>query len=360
MSKPRLANSDYCRAADHLGCEVASIKAVAEQESLGAGFDAQDRPVILFERHLFHKFTKGVYDKSHPNISTATPGGYGSSASQYGRFSEAFALNPQAAMKATSWGKFQILGMNYAICGYSTVDAFVDAMKESEAKQLDAFCAFVLYNGLDIALTDRDWAAFADGFNGHGFRKNHYDTKIAAGYTRFSKENIDCGKISTAALLEQQTDDTPTTTGNVVDDSNSANSITPEQPLNTSEDVPLQPVQTQTADTIVNAAPIAPPTPAPTDVSVVAATPSWKTTLAAAGTAIWGYYQVAKENFSELIDRATGAIDAHILINVFIGAGFIALAYWLYNHSQQRAHEKTLALIQAATDPAMNNVTMQG
>lgn len=233
MSKPKLTNTDYCRSADNLGCEVAAIKAVAEQESLGAGFDSQDRPVILFERHLFHKFTHGKYDKSHPGISSATPGGYGSSASQHGRFSEAFALDSSAAMKATSWGKFQILGMNFAVCGYHSVDDFVNAMKESEGKQLDAFCAFVLHNGLDIALTDHDWAAFANGYNGHGFRKNHYDTKIAAGYARFSKEHIDCSQISTATNSElKTTDDTQDTPGNVVDTSITPASEPTEPPSN--------------------------------------------------------------------------------------------------------------------------------
>lgn len=196
MSKPRLIDSDYCRAANTLGCEPAMIAAVAEQESLGAGFDTQDRPTILFERHIFHRLTGGKYDKSNPNISNPNPGGYGSSASQYIRFSAAFALNPDAAMKATSWGKFQILGQNYKVCGFANVGDFVTAMKESEAKQLDAFCAFVLGNGLDDALTNRDATAFANGYNGHGYRKNHYDTKISAGYKRWSKHDFNCSQVA--------------------------------------------------------------------------------------------------------------------------------------------------------------------
>lgn len=205
MSKPRLSNTDYCSAAIQLGCEVAAIKAVAEQESLGAGFDAQDRPVILFERHIFHKLTDGVYDRSHPNISNANQGGYGRSREQYGRFSEAFALNPIAAMKSASWGKFQILGRNFKVCGFSNVNAFVDAMKESEGRQLNAFCAFVIGNGLDDELTSHNWAGFANGYNGHAYKKNHYDTKIAAGYARFSKEHINCGQISATAPTENPT-----------------------------------------------------------------------------------------------------------------------------------------------------------
>ncbi len=61
MPKQRLSNDDYCRAADKLQCEVASIKAVASVESRGNGFDMQDRPKILFERHKFAKYTNGKY-----------------------------------------------------------------------------------------------------------------------------------------------------------------------------------------------------------------------------------------------------------------------------------------------------------
>lgn len=212
MSKDRLTDQDYCRATAQLKCEVASIKAVAEQESLGAGFDSQDRPVILFERHLFHHLTGGIYDAAHPNISNRTPGSYGSSASQYGRFSEAFGLDPTAAMQSASWGKFQILGNNFAICGYASVNDFVDAMKESEGKQLDAFCVFVLHNNLARFLISHNWAAFADGYNGYGYRKNHYDTKIGAGYVRFSKEHVDCSQISTATATEPAADASASTT----------------------------------------------------------------------------------------------------------------------------------------------------
>ncbi len=248
MSKPRLTDTDYCRAADMLGCEVASIKAVAEQESLGAGFDSQDRPVILFERHLFHKFTHGKYDKSHPGISNAVPGGYGSSASQYGRFSEAFALDSSAAMKSASWGKFQILGMNFAVCGYHSVDDFVNAMKESEGRQLDAFCAFVLHNGLDIALTDHDWAAFASGYNGKGYRKNSYDTKIAAGYAKFSKQHIDCGQqLSATVPATPPTAAELSATSEAIDSATVLQPATPEPSLNPVDEVtPSNPTVTET------------------------------------------------------------------------------------------------------------------
>jgi len=80
---------------------------------------------------------------SHP-----TAGGYGpEGAYQYARFSRAFALDPNAAMKSASWGKFQIMEFNFAAASFTPLDAFVDAMKISEDKQL------ILQMGEDWTLT---------------------------------------------------------------------------------------------------------------------------------------------------------------------------------------------------------------
>lgn len=192
MAKEKLTNADFCRAAKRLKCEVAAIKAVAQVESAGSGFYSDGFPVILFERHLFRGFTQGRYSAQYPELS-GKAGNYGAGgANQRRKFNLAFALNPDAAMKACSWGKFQILGSNHKVCGYATVGDFVDAMKESEGKQLDAFVSFVIGNRLDGHLRNLNWAAFASGYNGKGYRKNAYDTKMANAYARFKRENIDC------------------------------------------------------------------------------------------------------------------------------------------------------------------------
>lgn len=202
--KELLNNNDFCRAAKKLKCEVAAIKAVAKIESAGKGFYSDDFPVILFERHLFKKFTNGKYNKTHPHLS-GPAGNYGAAGkNQIKKFNEAFALDPIAAMKACSWGKFQILGSNHAVCGFSSVGKFVDAMKESEGKHLDAFVNFVIGNGLDKHLRSLNWASFARGYNGSAYKKHNYDGKLAEAYKKFAKENINCGN------LPEVTNPTPT------------------------------------------------------------------------------------------------------------------------------------------------------
>lgn len=194
MSKKKLDDEDFCRAAKRLDCSIAAIKAVAEVESSGDGFDSQDRPKILFERHKFAKYTGGKYVKTHPHICNWTAGGYGKSSQQYDRFSEAFMLDPVAAMLSASWGKFQVMGFNFAICGFKSVGEFVDAMKESEGRHLDSFVEYVRHNSLADELKSLNWAAFARGYNGADYKKNNYDRKMADAYDKHKKVKVDCSK----------------------------------------------------------------------------------------------------------------------------------------------------------------------
>jgi hypothetical protein len=184
-----LTDDDYKQAAELLKCEVAAIMAVAEVESRGAGFLPDGRPKILFERHKFHSFTKGAFDASHPGISNKKPGGYGAEgAHQWDRFNEAFALNPAAAIKSCSWGKFQVMGFNFNVCGFTSVDDFHKAMRESEGQHLKAFCHYISSNKLDKALREHKWDVLAAGYNGADYKINQYDTKLAAAYKKHSKQ----------------------------------------------------------------------------------------------------------------------------------------------------------------------------
>jgi hypothetical protein len=182
-----LSEDDYAAAAKSLDIEVAMIKAVAEIESPRGPFDSMGRPEILFERHYFHNFTFGKYDKTDPDISTASQGGYGKYSAQYGKLERAYALDPDAALRSVSWGRFQIMGNNFADAGFTSVAKFVLAMTKSEAEHLSAFVSFVKANPQRLnALRKKDWAGFAKRYNGAGYEKYHYDTKLAAAYKKFS------------------------------------------------------------------------------------------------------------------------------------------------------------------------------
>jgi hypothetical protein len=177
----RFSSGAIAEAATDIGCEEAAIRAVIDVESRG-GFLPDTRPKILFERHLFFRFTKGKFSGSDPDICSSTGGGYKGNAAEYGRLTRAIALDREAALKSASWGAFQILGSNHIAAGFDDVESFCRAMSQGEDEQLQAFVNFVKANHLDDELRRHDWAGFARGYNGPAFRKFEYDTKLRAAY----------------------------------------------------------------------------------------------------------------------------------------------------------------------------------
>lgn len=183
-----LSEIDYADAAQLIGCDVAAIKAVAEVESGGAGFLPDGRCKILYEPHIFCRYTNARFSRSYPTLSYPKwkPGSYGPLGAQWPKFLLASKLDPTAAIYACSWGKFQIMGFNYVKCGYANVADFRAAMEASERDHLLAFCGFIQSRGLTDELQRRDWSAFASGYNGAGFAANRYDQKIAAAYKKYA------------------------------------------------------------------------------------------------------------------------------------------------------------------------------
>jgi hypothetical protein len=142
------------------------LKAILRVESGGPGFSGQ-KLLISFEPFYFSQATGGRFDASNPSISNQNraPLG-GNQSSRWTKLAEAYALDPAAALGATSWGAFQLPGRYYAIAGYPNVWAFVQDMAQSEARQLAAFIAYVTRGGLADELQRRDWTAFAGEFEG--------------------------------------------------------------------------------------------------------------------------------------------------------------------------------------------------
>lgn len=173
MSKT-LTNADLHRAARALGCEVAVIRAVEAVESSSSGFLKDGRLVIRFEPHVFLKYA----GKPAP-----LPG------NGWDAYNAAYALNPTAAMLSTSFGRYQIMGFNYALCGYKSVQAFVAAMNQSESNQLNAFVAFVKARKLADELARKDWNGFAYGYNGAGYAAS-YPLRMAQLYAEFAKDTF--------------------------------------------------------------------------------------------------------------------------------------------------------------------------
>lgn len=189
-----LTNADFAAAAKRLGCETAALRAVVDVECgpKGTGFDKKGRPTILFEPHWFGQLTtpKYKYNETHPDISYTKVGTkrYPPPEGSWTRIAQAYALDPVAALACTSWGRFQIMGFNHHFCGYPDVLTFVRAMLVSERAQLEAFEKFVRAKGIDDDLGRKNWAGFAQVYNGSLYKRYSYDTKLATAYESWVKK----------------------------------------------------------------------------------------------------------------------------------------------------------------------------
>lgn len=181
-----LSKAGLMATVDDLGVDLPALVALLAVESSTCGFQPDRRPIILFERHLFHKFTGGRFSGSHPDISNPVSGGYAFGEKEYPRLDKAIKLDRQAALKSASWGAGQVLGMNAEACGWSDVESFVADMCESEDLQLQAVAGYLKSRRPQGALAAHDWAAVARGYNGANFAKFKYDIRLRGEFDRFS------------------------------------------------------------------------------------------------------------------------------------------------------------------------------
>lgn len=191
-----LTESDYVNAANSLGVEVAVVKAFSEVESQGCGFFTPDKPAILFEAHIFysqlksHGLDSNKYLSSNPNIVSKSWNRklYYGGIKEYDRLNEAIRINEDSAYNSISIGKFQIMGNNHKICGYSSAKQMFDEFCKGESIQLDGFVSFIKNNtSLYKALKVKDWNKAAYYYNGKSYEQNDYHTKLAAAYKKYKK-----------------------------------------------------------------------------------------------------------------------------------------------------------------------------
>lgn len=186
--KEKLTSTDFENAAGILGCDIPSIKAVAQVESgKGGGFCPDDFPTTLFEGHIFYRYVGLSYAVTYPTICYErwTTKFYGKTwQEERGRLESAIGLNRNAALMSASWGRFQIMGFNFGICGCVTIQQFVNRMCRSERDQLDLFCEYIIHNGLSDELRDHRWDDFAFRYNGPAYQKNDYAGKLARAYIK--------------------------------------------------------------------------------------------------------------------------------------------------------------------------------
>lgn len=184
--------------AKQFGLEVAVVLSIQEVETGGKGFLADGRPKILFEGHIFWKqlkevgkdpvaLQKGNEDILYPKWDKSK---YAGGVGEYPRLEKAIKIDKIAALKSASWGEYQIMGFNHKDAGYPDVESFVEAMKvQGGTNNIKALLNFLKNAGLlkHVQGEKKDWAKFAEGYNGPAYAQNKYDTKLEAAYKKYKK-----------------------------------------------------------------------------------------------------------------------------------------------------------------------------
>lgn len=190
-----LKESDLIAGAKRINVPVIVIKAIAEVETLGAGYLDNGKPKILFERHRMHFYLTQKFGKNkandlmskHPNIVNTKTGGYHGGIAEHTRLSQAKQIDIECALQSASWGRFQLMGENWKALGYSSVQEFVAQQEQSESLQFEAFLRYCETKSGEIdnkdwklidALRQENWHVVFSLYNGRNYKKLGYDTKF--------------------------------------------------------------------------------------------------------------------------------------------------------------------------------------
>ncbi len=147
------------------------LLAFIEVESGGRGFDEKTGKLILqYEPAVFSKAT-GIL-RSTSNQYKWDENKVDVQSKEWEAFNEAFKINPEEAMKATSWGLPQIMGFNYKQAGYDSVNAMLDDYKKGELNQVVSLIKFIQNSPkLYKAVLEKDYEEIAAIYNGRFHRE---------------------------------------------------------------------------------------------------------------------------------------------------------------------------------------------
>lgn len=179
------------------GFPLPRLAAVVEVESNGIIYGPGTKlPMVLFEPHLFYRRLAGAARDEAVHLGLASKVWnkklYGKTQSaRWKQIQDAMdlckrhGLEPNIAGECASYGVGQVLGEHWDNLNYSSFAEFFNSMRSGVEGQVEVMIRFIKANGLDDELIEGRWAAFARGYNGPGYAKNKYHTKMAAAAARY-------------------------------------------------------------------------------------------------------------------------------------------------------------------------------
>lgn len=180
--------------AARIGVEPAALLAIAEVEAAGRAYaivDGRKEPLIRFEGHYFDRRLPAAKRSTARDAGLADPkaGAVRNPATQAARWAmlaKAAAIDHKAAHESVSWGLGQVMGAHWEWLGYPGIDALVAEARSGVGGQVSLMARYIDKAGLAATIRRRDWAAFARGYNGPGYKRHGYDRKITEAYARYT------------------------------------------------------------------------------------------------------------------------------------------------------------------------------
>ncbi len=194
-----------------LGIEPAVAVATLAVESGGQAFAADGRMIIRFENHVFynqwgkHNQEKFAQHFTYNNTQSWTghkwrpspdqpwqppnlPDFHGNQSREWEVFNFAATLDDSAAKMSISMGAPQIMGFNFGLIGFASVQDMFTAFTQGERNQMIGFFDFVRYVSPNAvkALQTRDFRTFAAYYNGSG-QAVMYGNLIQTAYDAFNQ-----------------------------------------------------------------------------------------------------------------------------------------------------------------------------
>lgn len=176
-----------------IGVEPELLGAFVEVESGGRGFDPDTGKIIIqFEPVWFKRKVpyapSGKWSLNKVEIQ----------AKEWVAFNDAFKINSNGAMEATSIGLGQIMGFHYKRLGYNTVGEMWDDAKKGLDRQIYQMVKFIeSHDKLFAALKAKNYHLIAVYYNGAGYKeiakkygRVPYDKAIEKAYERFKTNKL--------------------------------------------------------------------------------------------------------------------------------------------------------------------------
>ena len=167
--------------------EAEAVMTFIDVETGGKGFNDDGKIIIQFEPAWFRKMTQyapsGKWSLNKVDVQSK----------EWEAFNNAFSINADGAMMATSIGLGQIMGFHYRTLGYKTVGEMWDDAKISLDRQIWQIFAFIASNSkLLNGLNRHNWDAVATNYNGAGYKalakkigREAYDISLMKAYKKY-------------------------------------------------------------------------------------------------------------------------------------------------------------------------------